>query len=1096
MNSDDSKRPEDEDGRPDDEKAGGEGGKAQGGDPFFGPGGLFGAVFGAPDGDSKGPDRPVGPFGMFGMGGPTDPRRPGGPAGPGGGSGGSGGGGGRGPAGSPFGRPGRPSGPGKSLFSGGKPSPLLITLLILGAIGFTLWAAAGFYTDILWFNQIGFSSVFWTTWIARAVMFLIGFVLTALVLFFTMQWAYRSRPKADSGASAQSMERYRQAIDPMRKFLFVVVPLIMGLFTGSSLAAQWQTFLLWWNRAPFNSKDPIFGMDNSFFVFSLPFIRSIVSFLLMLAIFSTIAGLVVSYIYGGVKTQPKFHMDKSARIHASLAGAFVVLLIGVNYWLDRYSLLLKQNPRFLGAGYTDVHAVLPAKAILAAIALVVVVLFVITAYRGSWKLPAVGVALMVVSALVLGMGYPYLVEKFRVTPNAQEIESTYIQNNIDATLNAYGLQDVDTQTYAAKTTAEAGQLREDSESTASIRLLDPNVVSPTFRQLQQNRQYYNFPPQLSVDRYEIDGVKHDTVIGVRELQQDGLDASQRTWVNDHTVYTHGFGVVAAKGNTTASDGRPSFMQQGIPSTGVLGDYEPRVYFGESSPLYSIVGAPEGTEPWELDYPDDNAPNGQVNTTYQGDGGPSIGNLWNKLLFAIKFGSWDILFSERVTSESQILYDRAPRERVAKVAPYLTLDGRSYPAVVDRDDNPETPKELVWIVDGYTTSNNFPYSARAQLEQAVEDSLTQGQQIIATSSQINYIRNSVKAVVNAYDGSVTLYAWDDDDPVLKAWMAVYPDTVKPKSEISGDLMSHLRYPEDLFKVQRELLTKYHVTDARSFYSGGDFWKSPDDPTQSNARISQPPYYLTLKMPGQDEATFSLTSSFTPGGQTDREVLTGFLAVDAEPGSTAGEVREGYGKLRLLELPRDLTVPGPGQVQNMFNAAPRISQELNLLAQNASQVIRGNLLTLPVGDGLLYVQPIYVQSAQGTKFPLLHRITVAFGDEIGYAATLDEALDQVFGGDSGAKAGDAGVDPGDREAPGDDGATKGAREKLAEALNRAREAMQESTTAMQAGDWEAYGAAQNKLQKALEDAVAAEQEDTGAAPAPEATDTPTPEETGGE
>lgn len=1031
----------------------------------------------------------MGPFGMFGVGGPTDPRRPGGPSGPDGG-GRPGGGGPRGP----FGGGGGAKRPGSSLFSGGKPSPLLLTLLILGLIGLVLWFAAGFYTEVLWFNQIGFSSVFWTTWIAKAIMFAIGFLITALVLYFSMQWAYRTRPKMDPAVSSGSMERYRQAIEPMRKFLFVVVPLIMGLFTGTSLAAQWQTVLLWWNRAPFGSSDPIFEMDNSFFVFTLPFVRSMISFLLMVAIFATIAGLVVSYVYGGVRTQPKFSMDKSARMHAAFAGAFVVVLMGVNYWLDRYSLLLGENARFSGAGYTDIHAVLPAKAILAGIALVVAVLFVIAAFRATWKLPAVGLALMVVSALVLGMGYPYIVEKFRVTPNAQEIESPYIQNNINATLNAYGLQDVETKTYAAKTQTEAGQLREDSESTASIRLLDPNVVSPTFRQLQQNRQYYNFAPQLSVDRYEIDGKKHDTVIGVRELQQDGLDASQRSWVNDHTVYTHGFGVVAAKGNTTASDGRPSFLQQGIPSTGQLGDYEPRVYFGESSPQYSIVGAPAGTEPWELDYPDDKAPNGQVNTTYQGNGGPSIGNLWNRMLFAIKFGSWDIMFSERVTSESQILYDRAPRERVAKVAPYLTLDGRSYPAVVDRDDNPETPKELVWIVDGYTTSNNFPYSARAQLEQAIQDSLTQGQQIIATSSQINYIRNSVKAVVNAYDGSVTLYAWDEDDPVLKAWMAVYPDTVKPKSEISGDLMSHLRYPEDLFKVQRELLTSYHVTDARSFYSGGDFWKSPNDPTQGGGKISQPPYYLTLKMPGQDEATFSLTSSFIPGGRTDREVLTGFLAVDAEPGNEAGKVREGYGKLRLLELPRDLTVPGPGQVQNLFNSTPRISQELNLLAQNASQVIRGNLLTLPVGDGLLYVQPVYVQSSQGTQFPLLHRIAVAFGDEIGYAATLDEALDQVFGGDSGAQAGDAGVDPKDRETPGEDGPEKAAREQLTDALERARAAMQEADAAMKGGDWKAYGEAQAKLQKALEDAVAAEKADTGAVPPTDGA-TPTPQPTEG-
>ncbi len=1029
-----------------------------------------------PGGQRPGGNDPMGLgalFGAFGLGN-AQQRKPGGPGqgGAGRGRGGSGGGGkGERPLGAPKRR-----------------SPLLITLIILGFIGMFLWAAAQFYTEVLWFNQIKFSSVFWTSWFARAVMFLIGFVVSAAALLFSLTWAYRSRPGVDRQSG---MERYRQSIDPMRKVLFIAIPLMAGVFFGTSLASQWQTILLWWNGSNFGQVDPIFHKDISFFVFTLPFVRTLVSFLLMVAIGSTIAGLAVSYLYGGVRTSPKLHFDKPSRIHASLAGALVVLFIAVNYWLDRYSLLVGQQGKFAGAGYTDIHANLPAKAILAGIALVVVVLFILTAVRGSWKLPAVGVGLMVVSALVLGMAYPMLIQKFKVDPNAAETEERFIQYNIESTLQAYGLEDVETQTYTAKTETEAGQLREDSESTASIRLLDPNVVSPTFRQLQQNRQYYNFPQQLTVDRYTIDGESRDTVIAVRELHQDGLEEAARTWVNDHTVYTHGFGVVAARGNTTATDGRPLFMQQGIPSTGVLGEYEPRVYFGEKSPSYSIVGAPEGTN-WELDYPDDASPNGQVNTNYQGNGGPSLGNLFNQVLYAIKFGSWDILFSDRVTEHSQILYDRHPRDRVAKVAPYLTLDGRAYPAVVDRDGDESTPKELVWIVDGYTTSNNYPYSARAQLEQATADSLSTGQEIIAPSSQLNYIRNSVKAVVNAYDGSVTLYQWDEQDPVLKAWMAIFPDTVTPKSEITGDLMSHLRYPEDLFKVQRELLTRYHVTDAKSFYSRGDFWKSPNDPTSEKGAVPQPPYYLTMKMPGQDEATFSLTSSFIPGGNTDREVLTGFLAVDAEPGNEDGKVREGYGKLRILELPRDLTVPGPGQVQNMFNSTPRISNELNLLAQNASQVIRGNLLTLPVGDGLLYVQPVYVQSSKGTQFPLLHRVAVAFGDEIGYAATLDEALDEVFGGDSGAKAGDAGVDGSDRgDTPGDDAPPPAARDALKAALKEASDAMKAADEAMKAGDWKAYGEAQARLQKALEDAVAAETEDAaGTTPgaAPEATPSP--------
>ncbi|NTW42666.1 MAG: COG1615 family transporter, partial [Cellulomonadaceae bacterium] len=540
--------------------------------------------------------------------------------------------------------------------------------------------------------------------------------------------------------------------------------------------------------------------------------------------------------------------------------------------------------------------------------------------------------------------------------------------------------------------AEQGALREDAETTASIRLLDPAIVSASFRQLQQNKQYYNFPDTLNVDRYEIDGESRDTVIAVRELNLDGLGSGQRTWVNEHTVYTHGFGVVAAYGNTTAVDGRPAFYEGGIPSTGSLGDYEPRIYFGKSLPDYSIVGSTAGTDPWELDYPDD-AAGGQVNTTFPTEdvaAGPSIGNLWNQLLYSIKFGSEQILFSDRVTTDSQILYDRDPHDRVAKVAPYLTLDSQVYPAVVDG--------RVVWIVDGYTTANTYPYSTSEALDDATTDSLTaQSTNLNAIAPQeVNYLRNSVKATVDAYSGEVTLYSWDDEDPVLKAWSEVFPTSIHPMSEISGELMSHLRYPEDLFKVQRTLLTTYHVTNAADYYSGQDFWRNPQDPVTDT--LKQPPYYLTLKMPDQDEPAFSLTSTFVPGGNSDREVLTAFLAVNAEPGNVAGERSDDYGTLRLLELPRNSTVPGPGQVQNNFDANPEVSQNLNLLRQGNSTVRSGNLLTLPVGGGLLYVQPVYVQSSQGTQFPLLQRVLVSFGDEIGFAETLDEALDQVFGGDS--------------------------------------------------------------------------------------------------
>ncbi|WP_228759949.1 UPF0182 family protein [Pseudactinotalea sp. HY158] len=975
--------------------------------------------------------------------------------------------------------------------------PLLPTIGIIVGLVIVFFVLARFWTEWLWFGQLGFTEVLRTEWITRSLLFLVAGGIGGALIWLNLHLAYKNRPMYVPVTTQQNdLDRYREAFDPVRRLVFVAAPIVAGLFAGSAISGQWKTVLVALNGQPFGEKDPQFGIDLSFFLFTLPAVRMAITFLMTITFFCALVAVFTHYLYGGLQVSGNRgeRISRAARIHVAVLAGVFTLLIAVNYWLDRYSLLAKQGDRFDGASFTDVNAVLPAKAILAVVGVLVAVLFFYTSARGSWKLPAIGVALMVASAVVVGGIYPAVIQSVRVDPNAQVLESEFIQRNIDATRDAYGLDDLDTQPYAASTETEKGQLREDAESTASIRLLDPTIVSATFRQLQQNKQYYQFPEELAVDRYDLNGEtqgKTDTVIAVREL--DLSSGSERSWVNDHTVFTHGFGVVAAYGNTVTDDGSPKFFEGGIPSKGDLPKYQPRIYFSPEAPEYSIVGAPEGTDPWELDYPDDDAPNGQVLSTYTGDGGPSVGNIWNQALFAARMGSPEILFSDRVTPESQILYERDPVARVAAVAPYLTLDGKVYPAVVAGDEG--EIDQVVWVVDGYTTSNEYPYSARQQLSSAVTDSLTAdgrpGMGVVEATqpNEVNYIRNSVKAVVNAFDGSVTLYAWDTEDPVLQTWNEIFPNSLEPISEISGSLMSHLRYPLDMFKVQRELLTRYHVTDASSFYSGGDFWRVPNDPVASGSQeVKQPPYYLSLRMPSQDSAKFSLTSSFILD-TSDRNVLSGFLAVNAEPGSEPGKIDEDYGQLRLLELPRDQTVAGPGQVQNNFDSYAPAANELNILARGGSEVIHGNLLTLPVGGGLLYVQPVYVQASGGTQFPLMRKVLVSFGDAIGYASTLNEALDQVFGGDSGVTTPDAqpdgegsgeGTGEGSGEGSGGDTGTLDAQARLTAALERARVAMEDSSSAMSAGDWAAYGTAQEALDQALQDAIAAEAELTGTTP----------------
>jgi hypothetical protein len=685
----------------------------------------------------------------------------------------------------------------------------------------------------------------------------------------------------------------------------------------------------------------------------------------------------------------------------------------------------------------------------------VAVLFFITAAIGRWRLPLVGTALLIVSSLLIGSLYPWVVQRFQVDPSARSLEAEYIKRNIDLTRDAFGLSDIEAIPYQAKTDAEPGALRSDAETTASIRLMDPLVIGPAFQQLEQFRQYYQFPDALDVDRYNINGQSQDTVVAIRDLNLAGLGDAQ-TWFNAHLVYTHGYGLVAAAGNQRSTDGQPVFLQSGIPSSGELPEFEPRVYFGEESPDYSIVGAPKESKPVELDYPAGGDSGDQTYTTFTGDGGPKLDNVFTKLIYALKFQSEQIFLSDQVTNDSQILYDRDPIERVQKVAPYLTLDTDAYPSVVDG--------RVVWIVDGYTMTDQYPYSNKVSMSEAISDS--EGITQPLAFDEVNYLRNSVKATVDAYDGSVTLYAWDTQDPILKTWKKVFGGTLKSMESMSGDLMSHVRYPADLFKVQRAVLGRYHVTDPGSFYSREDAWTTPKDPTQpSTTSLLQPPYYLTMQMPGQDAPSYSLYSTFIPEarGQASRNVLRGYLAVDADAGSTDGKRADGYGKLRLLTLPEDDNVPGPGQVQNQFNGDPSISAQLNILKQGQSEVINGNLLTVPVGGGLLYVQPVYVKSTGETSYPLLQKVLVAFGDQIAFQDTLDLALDVLFGGDSGADAGDNAVDPNAQPTtpPTDSGTPTVPSDEVQALLNQASAEIKAKQAALAAGDWAAYGAADARL-----------------------------------
>lgn len=979
-------------------------------------------------------------------------------------------------------------------------------------IGAAIFGLARFITDCMWYSQLGFESVIWIQLGSKIGVWVLYAVLMAAFGYLSAALAIKARSSNADGSYIRingNVINLNQGISSKLAFHIAgCVSLIVGVIFGCNFYNHWAQILLMFHAQPFGIKDPQFGIDNGFYVFVLPGLRLFASAFVVLLLISLVFSALTHLLIGGIRFTMPLHgkgvlnITKRARRQIAIWFMMVILAWAAQQIINMFAIVTVDGSRITGGSYTDINAGIPGSIVMAVATVVVGAILScwfmkshalsgeatiaerFTSTVKAWKVPTMSVAALVACSLVVSLAWPALLQRFKVAPNAQEMEAPYIQRNIDATKFAYGLTNVKKESYNATSKGKTGALAKEAESTAQIRLLDPQVISPTFRQLQQSKQYYTFADTLSVDKYDIDGVSQDTVIAARELDLAGND--NRNWVNDHTVYTHGYGIVAAYGNKVTADGQPQFMEYGIPTQGKLTQlqkYEPRIYFSPNAPKYSIVGSPRGTAPWEFDYP--TGSQGSL-TTFKGNGGPRLNNFFSKLLHAIRFESDQILFSDRVTQDSQILYDRNPKDRVSKVAPYLTLDGRVYPAVVDG--------RVKWIVDGYTTSDAYPYSQMTDFGTVTQDSTTTTSHSIKglTNQRANYIRNSVKATVDAYDGSVDLYVWDSKDPVIKAWRSIFPGHYHDISKISGDLMKHLRYPESLFKVQRHLLAKYHVDTASQFFSGEDFWQVPVDPTESQdlqkEDILQPPYYLTLQTGDAKKPVFSLVSTYIPAGKITREILTGFLSVDSDAGDTPGKISENYGKIRLQELPKVSNVPGPGQAQNNFNANANVSKELNLLESGSTKVKRGNLITLPLGGGLVYVEPVYVQSSGSTSYPLLKKVLVAFGDQVGFADTLDEALDQVFGGNSGASAGDASnnavgkTDKSHQEDGSEDNENASNKDKgkhkatmnpqVKAALERAGQALKDSDSAMRSGNWEAYGKAQKTLSDAIAEALVQE------------------------
>jgi hypothetical protein len=917
--------------------------------------------------------------------------------------------------------------------------------IIVGLAAAVFLSLAGFWTDKLWFDSVDFASVFTTTLVTKAALFVSVGAFTALMLVGNIQWAYRGRSVfVPTTPEMEALLQYRNAFESVRRLATIGGSAVFGFLAATAAAQQWGTFLLWRNAVPFGVTDPQFGLDVSFFTNTLPWLRVVLGVLSSAVVMSAIAAAAMHYIYGGFRPQSGERTSAAARVQLSVLGGAYLLVHAASLWLDRFDLAITDKSLITGLQYSDANAVLPGTTTLSGIAAVCALLFFANAFRTNWTLPFLGAGLMVISSVLIGGLWPNLVQQLQVKPNEQAKEAPYIARNIDSTRDAYGVASATIEPYTAVEEVNADAISRDSSTLASIRLMDPNRLASTFQQLQQIKGFYSFADSLDIARLNMDGKSQEAIASVREVNLDGIPESQRNWVTSTLIYTHGIGMVAAADNTVTSDGQPAFFESDIPPSGSLNIKQPRVYFGEQSPLYSIVGGPKGSKARELDYPDDTKANGQQTTTYTGKGGVPLGSALNRILFAARFSEQNILLSNAITRSSRILYVREPRARVEKVAPWLTIDSDAYPVVVGG--------HIVWVLDGYTTSSSYPYSQHTRLTDAVADSVT-SPAFDLYGKTVNYMRNSVKATVDAYDGTVRLYEWDASDPILKSWQRAFPGTVLPKSAIPAELMPQLRYPEDLFKVQREILKRYHITDPASFFSGENFWIVPEDPTRDTGG-TQPPYYLTLKAPGDKAPVFSITSTFAPA---KRPSLAALLVVNSEPGPD-------FGRMRVLQLPSQTTIPGPVQAQNNFESNASVSSTLSLLRRGGSEVVLGNLLSLPVGGGVLYVEPVYVQATGANGYPLLRKVIVGFGQQVVMADTLDQALRAVIGVSSGTPT------TGTPSTPST--GTQTAQQRLSAALADAAAAYSAGEAALKQGDFTAYGAAQKKLIEAINRAQAAQ------------------------
>jgi uncharacterized membrane protein (UPF0182 family) len=849
---------------------------------------------------------------------------------------------------------------------------------VLAAVALSI--LSGFYIDILWFREVHLSSVFWTVFWTR-----LGLAVAFGLLFFALLYANlliarRLRPRYRVySAEEEYVERYRVAFEPYARWVLPAVALVFALFSATGVSTQWEAFRLWRvsGEVSFGVPDPVFQRDVAFYVLSLPFQRFVQSWLFSSLVVVTLVTAAAHYLWGGIRYRAVGErVTPQVKAHLSVLLGVVLLVRAWGYRLGQFELLISPRGTVTGASYTDIHAQLPALTVLLFIALFCAVLFLVNIRFRGWALPVFAIGILALASIVIGGLFPAFVQRFRVDPQELQLEAQFIDRNIKFTRQAYDIEDVETVSFTAAPEVTAEEIEDNARVVENIRLWNPDVLKQSYLQLQRIRPYYEFV-DVDVDRYEVEGRRRVVMVAPREITQDGIRGGGQTWQNRHLTFTHGYGLVASRADQASRDGAPALVASDIPPQGDLATdlRQPRVYFAEITDVPFVVVR---TDQPEFDFPTTESGEEQfARTAYEGRGGIQVGGFIRRLAFAWRFRDVNLLISGLINGESRMLINTEIGQRVRRLAPFLQYDHDPYTAMVDG--------RLVWIWDAYTVSANYPYSERIDLASVASPSVTTG--LPSLQGDANYIRNSVKVTIDAYDGTTTFYVVDPEDPIIQAWQRVFPDLFTPVSEASPRLREHFRYPEDLFKIQATQFANYHVTSANQFYAKEDFWQIPvlsKDPTE---RTPQPlePYYVLLTLPGEEEEQFMIILPMTPA---ERPNMVAWLAAVSDP--------EEYGRMVAFRFPVERNVNGPGQVAALISQDPDVSREVSLFGQIGSRVIYGDLLTIPIGQGFLFVQPLYLRSQQeATSIPELKRVIAVNGQQVAYAETLDLALAQIFG-----------------------------------------------------------------------------------------------------